>query len=304
MKTYRLTTLALLALLPIACSKEGDGRLRLYAEDMHNDDGAKVWVDPTDVSNSASWVTGEQINLNGAPYSIDSDGQNHYLNIDETAFSSLPDNLYAIYPASVNADGNDITVTNNGTSTSTIIINSLAVNFRNNNATAGHDIIFPMATGLTDKTNGKLLFKHLTGGMKLTLVNTTANDCTVGSVKVVVYGDGAAPNPITAHNVTTRWAVQGPVLPGGEIGANNGDQTVGYASEMHFALKDNSTNGKTITSGSSISFVIPVTITPIKRLVITGYGTDGAQLFVKDKELQSAQTIQANYMYNIPAINF
>lgn len=304
MKTYRLTTLALLALLPIACSKEGDGRLRLYAEDMHNDDGAKVWVDPTYVSNSASWVSGEQINLNGAPYSIDSDGQNHYLNIDETAFSSLPDDLYAIYPATVNADGNDITVTNNGTSTSTIIINRLAVNFRNNNATAGHDIIFPMATGLTDKTNGKLLFKHLTGGMKLTLVNTTANDCTVGAVKVVVYDDGAVPTPITAHNVTTRWAVQGPVLPGGEIGANNGNQTVGYASEMHFALKDNSTNGKTITSGSSISFVIPVTITPIKRLVITGYGTDGTQLFVKDKELPSAQTIQANYMYNIPAINF
>ena len=68
MKTYRLTTLALLALLPIACSKEGDGRLRLYAEDMHNDDGAKVWVDPTYVSNSASWVSGEQINLNGAPF--------------------------------------------------------------------------------------------------------------------------------------------------------------------------------------------------------------------------------------------
>ena len=50
MKTYRLTTFALLALLPIACSKEGDGRLRLYAEDMHSDDGAKVWVDPTHVS--------------------------------------------------------------------------------------------------------------------------------------------------------------------------------------------------------------------------------------------------------------
>ena len=111
MKTYRLTTLALLALLPIACSKEGDGRLRLYAEDMHSDDGAKVWVDPTDVNTSASWVTGEQINLNGAPYSIANDDENHYLNIDETAFSSLPDNLYAIYPASVNADGNDITVT-------------------------------------------------------------------------------------------------------------------------------------------------------------------------------------------------
>ena len=96
----------------------------------------------------------------------------------------------------------------------------------------------------------------------------------------------------------------GPVLPGGEIGANNGNQTVGYASEMHFALKDNGTDGKTITSGSSISFVVPVTITPIKRIVVTGYGTDGTQLFVKDKELPLVQTIQANHMYNIPEINF
>lgn len=297
MKTYRLTTLALLALLPIACSKDGDGRLRIYAEEMYGSHNTKVWVNPSDVSASASWVVGEQIDLNGTSYPIANDGDGNYLDAEENALS---ESLYAIYPATVNTDGNNITVTNNGASASTVVINSLSVNFRD----GGHDIIFPMATGQTDKSSGKLLFKHLTGGLTLTLANTTASDCTVRSVKVVVYGDGAAPTPITAHNVTTRWAAQGPVLPGGEIGANDGNQTVGYASEMHFALKDNSADGKTITSGSSISFVIPVTITPIKRLVVTGYGTDGAQLFTKDKILPSAQTIQANYMYNIPEITF
>ena len=232
MKTYRLTTLALLALLPIACSKDGDGRLRIYAEEMYGSHNTKVWVNPSDVSASASWVVGEQIDLNGTSYPIANDGDGNYLDAEENALS---ESLYAIYPATVNTDGNNITVTNNGASASTVVINSLSVNFRD----GGHDIIFPMATGQTDKSSGKLLFKHLTGGMKLTLVNTTASDCTVRSVKVVVYGDGAAPTPITAHNVTTRWAAQGPVLPGGEIGANDGNQTVGYASEMHFALKDN-----------------------------------------------------------------
>lgn len=297
MKTYRLTTLALLALLPIACSKDGDGRLRIYAEEMYGSHNTKVWVDPANVSASASWVVGEQIDLNGTSYPIADDGDGNYLDAEENALS---ESLYAIYPATVNTDGNYITVTNNGASASTVVISSLSVNFRD----GGHDIVFPMATGQTDKSSGKLLFKHLTGGMKLTLVNTTANDCTVKSVKVVVYGDGAAPTPITAHNVTTRWATQGPVLPGGEIGANDGNQTVGYASEMHFALKDNGADGKTITSGSSINFVVPVTITPIKRLVVTGYGTNGVQLFVKDKILPSAQTIQANHMYNIPEITF
>ena len=289
--------MALLALLPIACSKDGDGRLRIYAEEMYGFHNTKVWVDPADVSASASWVVGEQIDLNGTSCPIANDGDGNYLDAEENALS---ESLYAIYPATVNTDGNYITVANNGASASTVVINSLSVNFRD----GGHDIVFPMATGLTDKNNGKLLFKHLTGGMTLTLANTTANDCTVGSVKVVVYGEDAAPTPITAHNVTTRWAVQGPVLPGGEIGATTGNQPVGYASEMHFALKDNGADGKTITSGSSISFVVPVTITPIKRLVVTGYGTDGAQLFVKDKILPSAQTIQANYMYNIPEITF
>lgn len=297
MKTYRLTTLALLALLPIACSKDSGGRLRIYAEEMYGSHNTKVWVDPSDVSASASWVVGEQIDLNGAPYPIANDGDGNYLVAEENALS---ESLYAIYPATVNTDGNNVTVTNNSASASTVVIKSLSVNFRD----GGHDITFPMATGQTDKSSGKLLFKHLTGGMKLTLANTTGDDCTVGSVKVVVYGDGAAPTPITAHNVTTRWAMQGPVLPGGEIGANNGNQSVGYASEMHFALKDNGADGKTITSGSSISFVVPVTITPIKRLVVTGYGTDGAQLFVKDKILPSEQTIQANHMYNIPVITF
>lgn len=294
MKKYRLIALMAVALLAAACSKDSDSRLRIIAEQMGGD--SKVWVDPTDVSASASWIVGENINLNGTAYPIANDG-GYYLN---TGDANLPDNLYAIYPATINTNGNTITVTNNKASASTVVINSLSVNFRDR----GHDIVFPMATGLTDKSSGKLLFKHLTGGMRLTLTNTTASECTIGSVKVVVYGDGAVPTPITAHNVTTSWAVQGPVLPGDDIGANNENQPIGYASEMHFTLKNNGADGKTITSGSSISFVVPVTITPIKRLMVTGYGTDGAQLFVKDKELPSAQNIQANHMYNIPEIAF
>lgn len=286
----------MLAFMATACNKESNDRLRILSEDMRGDN--KVWVNPTNASASASWVSGELIDLNGAHYSIARDGDGYYLDADEDA---LPDNLYAIYPATGNADGNDITVTNNGASASTVVIRQLTVNFRD----GGHDIIFPMATGMTDKTTGKLLFKHLSGGLRLTLTDTaSASNYTLGSLKVVVYGDGAAPTALTAHNVTTRWATQGPVLPSGEIGEINGNQFFGYASEMHFKLTTDGMAGKSIPDNGSISLCVPVTVTPVKRLVISGYGTDGTQLFVRDKELPSAHTIQTNYMYNIPTIEF
>lgn len=297
MKTYRLTALAVLAVLFVGCGKDGDGRLRIYAEKMNN--GAKVWVDPANVSSSASWVTGEHIDLNGTPYPIADDGDGYYLN---TGTIDLPSNLYAIYPASVTSGGNYVTVTNNSSSASTIVIRKLAVNFRDNNSVAGHDIILPMAASAT-RGEGRLMFNHLTGAMRFTLSDTsTANDYVVGSVKVVVYGDGAIPNALSANNVTTSWEVQGPVMPSGEIGHIDGNQAVGYACEMNFALMTGGSVGKAIPTGGSISFVLPVTVTPVKRLVVTGYSTDGAQLFVRSKDLDNALPVAVNYLYNIPAI--
>ena len=311
MKTHSITSslavIAVAAVLFAGCGKGGDGRLRIYAGNMNS--GSKVWVNPSSTasaSSSASWVRGEYINLNGSPYQIDVDDDSYYLNVGD---ASLPTDLYAIYPATVTTGGNDITVTNNGASAGTVTIRSLAVNFRDNNSVAGHDIVFPMAASAR-AGEGKLMFDHLTGALHLTLTDTSrARDYTVGSVKVVVYGDGAVPSPLTARNVTTSWEVQGPVLPNGEIGHIDGNQPMGYASEMHFSLLTGGEPGKAIPHGvrtepASISFVVPVTVTPVKKLVVTGYGTDGSQLFVRIKELTTALTIQANSMYTIPEILF
>ena len=299
MKTAKIITISLLTVLATACGKETDGLLRIYANHM-NGGGSKVWVNPENVSSSASWVTAEQIDLNGTPYPIAYD-EGYYINTGDAELSST---LYAIYPASVNANGNDLSVANNGASASTVIIRSLAVNFRSVGDVEGHDIVFPMAATAV-AGEGKLFFNHLTGGLKLKLTNTSPNqDYTLGSVKVVVYGEDAAPTPLTAHNVTTSWEIQGPTLPSGEIGEIAGDQSVCYASEMHFSMKTNGEAGKEIAHGNRITFCVPVTVSPVKKLVVTGYGTDGAQLFVRFKELGTAQAIMANYMYNIPEIEF
>ena len=285
------------AALVTGCGKDNN-RIRIVAEDMHGN-GAKIWLNPTpdQTSSSATWVPGERIDLNGSNYSIVEQSSSYYLNIGD---AEVAENLYAIYPASGSTNGNDISVTNNGASASTVVIRELAVNFRD----GGHDIVFPMAATGT-KSAGKLLFNHLTGGLRLTLTDTSsANDYTVGSVTVVVYGDEAAPTPLTVHNVTTSWAVQGPVLPNGEIGEITGDVPVGYASQMHFTLLTGGVAGKAIPHDGGITFCVPVTVTPVKKLVITGYSTTGAQLFTREKELNPAITIQANYMYNIPEIKF
>ena len=72
MKTIKIINIAVLAaVLFVGCGKEPQNlsRLQLMAENM-NHGNAKVSVNPSDVSGSASWITGECIDLNGATYGI------------------------------------------------------------------------------------------------------------------------------------------------------------------------------------------------------------------------------------------
>jgi len=290
--------IAAVAAMFAACGKDNPSisRLRILSEDMAAP-STKQHVDPAQLNSSASWISGELIDLCGSPFGIVSDGS-FYINVEG---ADLPDNLYAIYPATTTSGGNDISVVNNGSGASTMVIRSLAVNFH----ASGHDVVFPMATGLTDKSDGKLLFKHLTGGFKLTLTDTSAaRDYTVGSLKVVVYGNGSAPAPPTAHGVTARWAVQGPVLPSGEVGSIIGDQSVGNASEMHFTIKTDGVAGKSIPHDGSIVLCVPVTVSSVKKLVVTAYSVEGTQLFVRTKELATAQSILPNHIYPVPEVEF
>ena len=178
----------------------------------------------------------------------------------------------------------------NSNGAGTVVIESLAVNYRN----GGHDIIFPMVA-TAQRNQMRLLFQHLTAGMRLTLTNSSAADKTLGSVKIVTYGESATASAIGANGYSVSWAKQGPTLPGGEIDS---------LTDHYFAMCDG-TDGKVVPANNGqISLCVPVTVNKIKTLVVTGYSTTGEQLFVKSKTLASELTVEANKMYTIPEILF
>lgn len=292
MKTNKIITVAaLMALMAGSCTKEGCTSIRLLSETMTG--GAKVLVDPTQVNN-AQWVAGEQIDLNGTARTITQHGSVYYLDLDAPVNGAL----LAVYPASVDANGNSVTFSAN-----TVTINSLNVDFVG--SSSSHRIIFPMAAQAAPGSES-LKFDHLTGGLKLTLSDTsTSRSYTLGSLRIVTYGNGATAAPIEARNgITATWAVQGPALPGGMVGETNDDVSVRYASQMHFTFSTDGTPGKAIADNGSISFCVPVTVSSVKTLEVTGYSPSGAQLFSRKKTLDNALTVEANNMYTIPEIKF
>lgn len=277
-----------MAVAAAGCTKDNTS-IRLLSEPMAS--GAKVLVDPAAVNN-AQWVSGEQIDLNGTARTISQRGSAYYIDLD----APIDGALKAVYPASVDARGNSVFL-NAGRDTMTIY--NLNIDF----VAGGHRILFPMAAEAAAGSES-LKFDHLTGGLKLTLTDTATNsNYTLGSLRIVTYGDGATSDPIAPrHGVTAYWAVQGPALPSGEIGEAEGDVSVLYASQMYFTFSTDGNPGKAITDGGSISFCVPVTVSSVKRLEVIGYSPDGTQLFSRTKTLDTALEVQANYMYAIPEI--
>ncbi len=289
MKTHKIiATAALMAVVATACTKDTLS-IRLFSEPMTG--GAKVLVDPTAV-NDAQWVTGEQINLNGTARTITQHDGHFYLDLD----APIDGALTAVYPASIDANGDSVTY-----SASTVTINNLNIDF----VAGGHRIIFPMAAEAAAGSES-LKFDHLTGGLKLTLSDTATNSgYTLGSLRIVTYGDGSMAAPIAPrHGITATWAVQGPAVPGSMVGETNGDVSVVNASEMHFTFSTDGTPGKAIADGGSISFCVPITVNSVKTLEVTGYSPDGVQLFSRTKTLDDVLKVQANTMYTIPEIEF
>lgn len=279
----------LLMLLATGCKKD-NSRISIYAENMTGD--SKVWVDPSDV-NGATWTTGETLNLNGDEYTIASDDNGFYVVNTSVPLEAA---LYAVYPATTSSNGNNVTVENSSTSR-TVTINSLAVNFNGD----GHDIVFPMAAYASSGSR-KLLFRHLTGGLKLHLTNATAT--TLTAVKVITYGEGPIDPVNLNENITvaTRWAVQGPNVPTGGVGQIEGDYDIKYCSEMNFSMMDNGTPGVEVPTTGGLTFCVPVTVSSVKRLVVIGYNASGTPLFSKTMTLATAQPIARNHMYPIPTI--
>ena len=241
-------------------------------------------------------MAGESINLNSTPYTINANGNGSFsLNVEP-----LDETMYAVYPGTMTTGGNDITVTNNGASGATVTLKSLAVNFL---STGGHTVVFPMAEKAA-ANSGSLYFDHLTGGLRLTLANSSGEGIAVDHLKVVVQGTAAAPAvELDGVSYTVRWAVQGPTTPSGGVGDISGDREVTYSSEMNFKMQTNGAAGVTVPASGNIQFCVPVTMRDVKYLSVTGYNAAGQQLFTQSKTLASATPIAVNNMYNIPSIN-
>lgn len=292
MKAIKLLSLLFLTVMVIGCTKETTDSISIFAGNMNNG-GAKVWVDPADVNN-ATWVAGESVNLNGTSYNITYNGNGSY-SLD---VKPLDEMMYAVYPATTTTGGNDITVENNSSS-ATITMKQLAVDF----CDGGHRIIFPMGEKAAAKSSN-LHFDHLTGGLRLTLANSSNTAIAIDHIKVVVQGTSAAPAVvIDGVSYTVGWEVQGPTMPSGDVGSIRGDQEVPYSSEMNFQMQTSGNACVTVPANDNISFCVPVTMRNVKKLSITGYDASGVQLFTKVKNLDSPLSIAVNYMYNIPSFN-
>ena len=296
--------IAALAILATACGKDNeggnDGRIKIFAENMSSgNNGAKVLMDPTNLDGS-QWVLGERVNLNGTAYFIAKDGSdNFYLSTGDDVLSG--DNLYAIYPASVEkVNGDHIIVSNNNTDAGSVVIHSLTVNF----AADGQKVYFPMAATAA-KDAGTMIFQHLTGGMKLTLKNEKGSALNVA--KLVVTVTNASEEGAIYKDLKPEW-VGGmlPALPEDEIGHISGDPGAEFVSTMTIYLRDevNDHAYKQMGSGAELVFCMPMLAKSVKYLRITGYDDSGNQIFTTpQKEIENPFDVARNIMYTIPTIN-
>ena len=301
MKTIKIITIVMMmATLSVGCTKEKISRISIYSEPFGVN--SKVMIDTTNVSSGSGWINGEEVNINGAAYPIVIQNDSYYIDITSNPPAGA---LYAIYPSSIQeVGGNSIRVTNSGNSNMKYIeLSRLVVKYSGNYTK--HEIIFPMA-GTGDENSTMLLFKHLTAGLKISL-KTLSSSIEVASLKVVVQGSDAA-DDVTLDGVTyrTRWAVQGPLMPGGDIGGIDGNRDITYASEMYFDMEEPGHDYVTIGT-SGIGLFIPVTVNDLKRITIIGYASDNTQLFAKSKVLNTDSggqypNLQRNHIYIVPTI--
>lgn len=298
MKTNKFIAIMLLGVLATACSKDGNNRLTLLAEGMNAGD-SKVQINPGNIPDGAQWVPGETILFNNTEYPIIEDGGRYYIDVP------VGDAAYAMYPGNSTFDGNNVTVDFNNHE---IVLDSLTVRMLDGGL---QQMAFPMA-GRYEANATNIYFYHLTAGLKLTLENNTGSDKHVASLKVVAQSDQHVENlsfdgqdASWDHTFTARWAKQCPTVPVGNVGTN-GETVYASASEMNFNLKSGETGNNPVTlaaENGQVSFCIPVTITSIKRLAVTGYDPNGAELFHVVKDFGTNIGVERNRMYTVPPIN-
>ncbi len=295
MKTTKIITLTLLlAALATGCNKENNGRIRIASENMTRGDNAKVLINPSNPAETYGWLN-EPINLNGTVYTVSGDVADGFYLVDASnnEVSAPGGDMYALYLGD-DYDGNDVTVTNTDTKRE-IVLNKLVIKFPE----AGkQSVAFPMAAKTT--SGNLLLFHHLCAGFIVTLHNSSSSAVSLRDIKILAQGENN--NTLDTLGFTARWAVQGLSIPTGLIGGNTDDVDVKYMSEMNMTID----GGTTIAAGADFTFMVPVTISNVKRLVV--YGTDGLDcetpVFNVSKTFSSAINVQRNRMYTLPTISF
>jgi hypothetical protein len=241
------------------------------------------------------------LNNDPEPYEVQENVYGYYIQTDDE--SIISDQIVAFYPGT-EFGGNDIDI---DIDNNTILLNRLVVEFTDN----GQKIAFPMVatSQVSDEHHAKELhFRHLTGGFRINLHNE-GDAVNLASVKIVAKSNNpAAPLSYTdnfSQTYTAMWAVQGPSVPTGSIG-NNGDVVdVKYTSEMNFDFKtSNNDDHVTVNGGANLNFCIPVTISSVDKLVVTGYDDDDNVLFNKVKDFNVPVSVERNHMYDTPVIKF
>lgn len=295
MKYLKIFSISLLLATFAGCGKN-DGNIIIIAERMNTN--SKVMINPAQIQAASQWVAGEPVKLNNSIFYVQGDNGSYYLeNSDDQAI--IDGSKLAFYPGQSVNGKLDISLDGN-----TMLINRLSVIFDGN---GNHEMAFPMVA-IASAGQKQLPFKHLTGGFRVTLQNTSNNPVNVASLKIVAQSTSEVESlgfPEDVKTYTAKWAVQGPSVPTGNVGQNGNSVDVKYCSEMNFDLKSGGNNYATINGNNGIlQFCIPITISSVKKLIVTGYATDGTELFQVHKTYTNLETVERNRMYDIPTIAF
>ncbi len=200
--------------------------------------------------------------------------------------------MKSLYPGD-SFDGNDIEIVNG----KEIVLHSLKIKFLSGGK---QSMAFPMvANASADATS--LYYNHLSGGVQVTLENNSGADVNVAKLRIVAQSTTDVVN-LGINDTIARWAVEGPWVPFNTVGQNGNEVDVKYSSVMYFDLMDGDTPTKTIANDDELVFCVPITISSMRKLNVTGYAADGTQLFQVHKTFKNDVAVQPNRMYAFPPI--
>lgn len=312
MKTNKLIAVVLLAALATGCSKDDSvaepnakNVIKIHASAMGGNGGTKLSLDPGANGGypnyfDIQWVDGELIKFKGASTDIIlpiiSSGPDCY--IDHEPFT---ESVRSLYPGE-SFDGNEVDVNADG-----IVMHSMHIKFMDVDR---QTMAFPMVA-VADANEDDFTYNYLCGGVRLTLDNQSGADMNVKSLRIVAQSITDVVNLGTdesgfndGSDIVARWATEGPWVPFNTVGDNEDEVDVKYSSVMNFTLSDDDegTDHKILYNDHQVQFCVPITISSMKKLNITGYDEEGRQLFQVHKDFANDVQVVRGKMYDLPVI--